>query len=128
MTEEDTRGVGGRFVVLEHRWRGVHWDFMLERGGVLATWALSAAPGPESEAEASPLPDHRLAYLDYEGPISGDRGEVRRLDRGTYESIQWEEDRVVVRLLGDQVIGEAELLRGFGKGRCSWRFRMGKFI
>ncbi|AMV38506.1 hypothetical protein VT85_13805 [Planctomyces sp. SH-PL62] len=22
-----------RFVLLEHRWDGVHWDFMLERGG-----------------------------------------------------------------------------------------------
>lgn len=29
--------------------------------------------------------EHRRLYLDYEGPISGDRGSVRRVDAGTYE-------------------------------------------
>src|SRR6478672_1315886 len=29
-----------RFVVLEHRWQGVHWDLMFERGDVLCTWAI----------------------------------------------------------------------------------------
>ena len=37
------------------------------------------------EMDAEVLPDHRLAYLDYEGPISGDRGSVTRWDRGTYD-------------------------------------------
>ena len=32
-----------RFVVLEHTWNGVHWDFMLEAGEVLRTWAIDAA-------------------------------------------------------------------------------------
>ncbi len=30
-----------RFVILEHQWNGVHWDLMLEQGGVLRTWALT---------------------------------------------------------------------------------------
>jgi hypothetical protein len=33
---------------------------------------------------AERLADHRLDYLKYEGPVSGDRGEVRRLDAGNY--------------------------------------------
>ena len=33
--------------------------------------------------EAVRIADHRPAYLTYEGPISGDRGTVRRLARGT---------------------------------------------
>jgi hypothetical protein len=72
-----------RFVLLEHRWQGVHYDLMLEVDGVLKTWKLAEPlqPGPQP-AEASF--DHRLFYLDYEGPIGGNRGEVRRVDSGTY--------------------------------------------
>ena len=42
-----------RFVLLEHNWNGVHWDFMLEVGEALRTWAIDAPivsgrdlPGP----------------------------------------------------------------------------------
>ena len=59
-----------RFVVLEHDSPcGRHWDFMLEQENALATWALPQPPDT-AEMPAEPLPDHRLAYLDYEGPIS----------------------------------------------------------
>jgi len=34
-------------------------------------------------AKARRLPDHRSIYLDYEGPISGGRGKVRRLIEGS---------------------------------------------
>ena len=37
---------------------------------------------------ATRMADHRPAYLDYEGPISGDRGVVKRLARGTV--VDWE--------------------------------------
>ena len=74
-----------RFVILRHDHpRGVHFDFMLEAGGVLKTWALPEPPRPGVEMECEALGDHRLAYLDYEGPISGDRGSVVRWDRGEY--------------------------------------------
>jgi hypothetical protein len=118
-------GAPPRFVVLEHRWDGVHWDLMLEDDGRLRTWALAAFPAPGLDIAANPLPDHRIRYLEYEGPISGGRGVVRRADRGTYEAIAWGEDLVRVRLRGAQVIGEAELVR---LGDLGWRLRIGKFI
>ena len=35
-----------RFVILRHdKPRGEHFDFMLEAGDVLKTWALALAPG-----------------------------------------------------------------------------------
>ena len=34
------------------------------------------------------LPEHRLVYLDYQGPVSGNRGSVSRVLDGT---IQWQE-------------------------------------
>ena len=66
----------------------LHWDSMLETDGVLRTWALPAEPAKDHEMIAEALADHRLAYLDYEGPISGDRGEVRRWDAGEWESVR----------------------------------------
>ncbi|MDG3006007.1 DNA polymerase ligase N-terminal domain-containing protein [Paludisphaera mucosa] len=100
-----------RFVLLEHRRDGIHWDLMLERDGVLKTWALDAPPSPGAEATARPLPDHRAAYLDYEGPISGGRGSVRRVDGGVYVPIEWADDRVRVRLEGRQLVGELRLTK-----------------
>nr|WP_165245356.1 DNA polymerase ligase N-terminal domain-containing protein [Paludisphaera soli] len=100
-----------RFVLLEHRWEGVHWDFMLERGGVLKTWALDDLPGPGAEAPARALADHRAAYLDYEGPVSRGRGSVRRVDGGVYVPIEWADDLVRVRLQGRQLVGEVLLTR-----------------
>src|SRR4051794_23591291 len=36
-----------RFVLLEHRRDGVHWDFMIEAGPALRTWAIDAPIAPE---------------------------------------------------------------------------------
>ncbi|MCS7047501.1 MAG: hypothetical protein NZO58_14185, partial [Gemmataceae bacterium] len=75
-----------RYVILEHDHPALHWDFMLERGDVLRTWRLPAPPSIGKIA-AQALADHRRAYLDYEGPVSGNRGTVRRWDAGTYATI-----------------------------------------
>lgn len=101
-----------RFVLLEHRWNGVHWDFMLETdGGTLRTWAIDQEVQSGRELPARALPDHRAAYLDYEGEVSGGRGMVRRIDRGTYEPLTWSEALIRVRLEGDQLFGPVELRR-----------------
>ncbi|MGE3820644.1 MAG: DNA polymerase ligase N-terminal domain-containing protein [Isosphaeraceae bacterium] len=122
-----------RFALLEHRWNGVHWDFMLERPetGTLRTWAIDAPIEPERELPARALADHRLDYLDYEGEVSGGRGSVRRVDRGEYTTVEWEKDRVVVRVEGVQLVGLVGLtaVRNVGKSGESvprglnWAFR-----
>ncbi len=58
-----------RFVLLEHRWEGIHWDLMLERGGVLCTWAIDAPVVPEADLPARALPDHRRIYLEFQGDL-----------------------------------------------------------
>ena len=73
-----------RFVILEHDHPALHWDLMLEAGDVLQTWRLAEPPAPGLAIEATALADHRLAYLDYEGPISGNRGTVSRWDAGVF--------------------------------------------
>jgi peroxiredoxin (alkyl hydroperoxide reductase subunit C) len=71
-----------RFVVQRHDVApgDVHWDLMVEDGGALVTLKLVAEPGGGVAGTRSF--DHRLRYLEYEGPISGDRGSVALADAG----------------------------------------------
>jgi hypothetical protein len=85
-----------RYVILQHimpphAGRESHFDLMLEDNGKLITWAIGDLPCAGLQTTATKLPDHRLAYLDYAGPVSGDRGEVRRIDAGDYATRQWSE-------------------------------------
>ena len=75
-----------RFVVLRHD--GVpdpHFDLMFERqpGGALRTWRSPVWP-LRGRVRLTPLDDHRRAFLDYEGPVSGGRGQVARVAAGTF--------------------------------------------
>ncbi|MCS7306194.1 MAG: hypothetical protein NZ602_13945 [Thermoguttaceae bacterium] len=103
-----------RFVVLEHDSpRGRHWDLMLEREGRLRTWALAEPPDTPGPIPAEALPEHRLAYLDYEGPISGGRGQVRRWDAGTYQPLAAPDPghtEEIYLLEGTRLRGQANLL------------------
>jgi hypothetical protein len=125
--DEPTR----RFVVLEHVWNGVHWDLMLDTGESLQTWAIDAPIVPGRALPARKLGDHRRAYLEYEGEISGNRGSVRRVEQGTYEVEVWTDDRVVVRLFGAQLVGTAELRKTDPGGAIEtpgvWIFCLGNF-
>jgi len=105
-----------RFVVLRHELplheaRPSHWDVMLEHDGMLRTWALEHLPKGEQSQGADALADHRLAYLEYEGPVSGDRGTVSRWDEGEYETLEESPTRVCVQLHGIHWRGKLTLER-----------------
>lgn len=105
-----------RFVVLHHDFpaghtRPPHWDLMLEWGQSLRTWAVASEPGGTVEIEAEALPDHRLTYLEYEGPISGSRGSVTRWDAGQYVLESDREDELKVQLRGQRMRGQLALRR-----------------
>ncbi len=83
-----------RYVVLHHEQVATpHYDLMFEKpDGRLKTFRAECWP-VRGEAELLELTDHRAAYLDYEGPISGGRGSVRRIESGEYRSEPgWEID------------------------------------
>ena len=108
-----------RYVILSHDHPFPHWDFMLEHGDALATWRLLDAPAPGRTCRAESLPNHRAAYLDYEGPVSGGRGVVARWDHGTYGSV--EPGRLdSVRLHGVRDLAFAEMASGIEE--VSWTF------
>jgi DNA polymerase Ligase (LigD) len=123
--------VTGRFVVLEHEWNGVHWDFMLEAGAGLKTWAVDAPIVPGVKLTARMLPDHRRIYLTFEGQISAGRGSVRRVAEGVYQTMEWTVEHVRVLLTGTQLVGEVDLYRSPSGtdsvgGSTSWTFLLGK--
>ena len=91
--------------------RGTHWDFMLEREGVLRTWAIDDLPSRVQTIAAHALPDHRLDYLDYEGPVSGNRGSVTCYDRGEYELLDETLERLRITLHGEKMDGRMVLTR-----------------
>jgi hypothetical protein len=100
-----------RYVVLEHDYPVLHWDFMLESGQVLRTWRLAAPPQLGKAVVATAISDHRLGYLDYEGPVSGNRGRVTRWDHGTFSWQKLESDHVAMRMSGGRVRGTIVLER-----------------
>jgi hypothetical protein len=101
-----------RFVILRHDSpQGEHFDFMLEAGNVLKTWALPRPPQAGAEMDCEALADHRIEYLDYEGPISGERGAVTRWDQGTYTLKHHSDAEWIVQLFGERFSGRASLLR-----------------
>lgn len=120
-----------RYVVLRHETpadsnRPVHWDLMLEAGAVLWTWALPEIPRPDSEAVAERLADHRIVYLEYEGPISRGRGEVRRIMSGEFEFEIVTEDRLHLRITSGELPRHVELVRQATSQRWKVRFEDGK--
>lgn len=109
-----------RFVILEHDHPLLHWDLMLEADGVLQTWRLAQAPELRREIDAVALGDHRLAYLDYEGPVSGNRGAVQRWDAGEFsEEPKSTPTKRVLRICGTRGQGRVRLEQVDAE---NWRF------
>lgn len=103
-----------RFVLLRHEGHGAtHFDFMIENDAALATWQFAASPAllaPGGALVCRRLPDHRLAYLDYEGPVSGSRGIVQREDSGHAKDLNATETHWEFTLTGTKMSGQFVLL------------------
>ena len=110
---------GGTFVIQEHHARRLHWDFRLERDGVLVSWALpkGVPADPAVNHLAVHTEDHPLEYAGFEGEIPKGEygaGAVTVWDHGRYETLKWAPDEVKVRLHGRRVTGGFALFQTRG--------------
>jgi len=99
-----------KYVILRHEFpedavRSSHWDVMLQSGDVLKTWELLDQPHDKQLLLARSLPDHRLAYLDYEGPISGNRGHVSRVAGGEMQWLEESDGNLIAQLTTGEFAG-----------------------
>jgi hypothetical protein len=100
-----------RYVILEHDHPHLHWDLMLETRCVLRTWRLDKPPCAHESSKATAIGDHRLAYLDFEGKLTNNRGTVKRWDAGTFEGAAFDGNLVRLQIKGNRLIGNLELAR-----------------
>ena len=109
-----------RFVVQEHHARRLHWDFRLERDGVLVSWAVpkGVPMDPKTNHLAVHVEDHPLDYIGFAGDIpTGNYGAGKVLiwDSGNYETEKWSDREVMVILHGKRVQGRYVLFRTRGE-------------
>ncbi|MEZ6142972.1 MAG: DNA polymerase ligase N-terminal domain-containing protein [Zavarzinella sp.] len=111
-----------RFSILRHDWPILHWDFFLERETDLQSWRLPTEPKAPYHVVAEANFPHRLLYLDYEGPVSNDRGSVSIWDKGTYSVILMDSRTVIVDLTGTHASGRwtIEMAATDDQWNCTW--------
>ena len=122
------------YLIQKHAARRLHYDFRLELGGVLLSWAVTKGPSldPADKRLAVHVEDHPLEYGGFEGTIPAGEyggGTVMLWDRGSWEPVGdpkagMAAGKLKFKLFGARLKGGWVLVRmrgrGEDKGRDNW--------
>lgn len=116
-----------RFVIQEHHARSHHFDFRLERRGVLKSWAVPKGVPEESGVKrlAVQVDDHAIEFGSFEGTIPAGEygaGKIKIWDDGECDYHEWGENRIVFSLRGNKVAGKFALVRFKPPETQKWLF------
>lgn len=117
-----------RFVIQEHHASHLHWDFRLEMNGVLKSWAIPKTPPRIKNIKrlAIQVEDHSLNYADFEGEIPKGQygaGKVKIWDKGTYNLIKKDKEKIEFELFGKKLKGKYILINAKLQGnKKNWLF------
>ncbi|GAB3242580.1 ATP-dependent DNA ligase [Mycolicibacterium hippocampi] len=132
-----TVGNNDKFVIQEHHARRLHYDFRLERDGVLVSWAVpkNLPDRPSVNHLAVHTEDHPMEYLTFAGEIPKGEyggGQVHVWDTGTYETEKFNDNapdgpdkggEVIVTLHGEKIDGRYALIQTDGKNWLAHRMK-----
>ncbi len=121
-----------RFVVHKHYASSLHYDFRLEKGGVLKSWAIPKIPPKNKGVKrlAIQVEDHLKSYINFEGEIpegSYGAGKVEIWDKGDYKLREINDNKIEFFLNGKKLKGDYVLIKtSYGKNKKqknkSWLF------
>ena len=124
-----SRQEGHRFVVQLHAARARHYDFRLELGGVLKSWAVPKGPSPNPTEKrlAVHVEDHPVDYVNFEGSIPAGNygaGAVIVWDRGRWVALNdptegLKEGKLLFELRGYKLRGRWTLVKT-RRGKNEW--------
>jgi bifunctional non-homologous end joining protein LigD len=110
-----------QFVIQKHWASHLHYDFRLELGGVMVSWAVPKGPSydPAIKRMAIHVEDHPISYNTFEGEIPKGQyggGTVIIWDRGTWEPVGDPKEglakgKLIFKMHGEKLAGLWELVR-----------------
>jgi len=117
---EHERNGTSKFVVHKHDATNLHYDFRLEMGGKLKSWAVPKGPSNKMGVKrlAMQTPDHAVSYIGFEGDIPEGQygaGSVSIWDSGKYDLIEKKKKSIKFALHGKKLKGEFVIYNMDGK-------------